>query len=184
MKSRILLASFFLIATIILAYFGYPTIKERYFVDKDNISVENENSNKEESAPINIADNSIAEDTEKTNDNIADEIENSPVPSEEVKEETDETGDVSNVTAEDCDNECENFKENTNDLKYCQNICDISTIKDSDNCEEKQGSDKDYCFKNQAVLKTDLSICNSISDTKIKSSCKSRVTEDLLEKQL
>ena len=118
-----------------------------------------------------------ASDTDKVD------VEKDSTVSDVAKEESDESGDTSNITAEDCDNECANFKDSSGDLKYCQSICDLSPIKDSDNCESKQGTDRDYCYKNQAVSKTDINICNSISDSKIKSSCKNRVTEDFLESQ-
>jgi len=166
----------------VLIYFTFPIVKNRYFEDKS------ENENKETSSTANTITDNIGKKSETANDdtannNDADDAENLD-SNGEAKDETDESGDIGNISAKDCDNECANFRDNPADLRYCQDICDLSPIKDSDNCESKQGSDKDYCFKNQAVLKTDLAVCDSIIDAKIKSSCKNRVTEDILEKQL
>ena len=163
----------FVLALGVLAYFAYPIVKNRYFNNaepENNIILNSTNTNSKTNF-----------DATKSNDTVNEsEISASE---EEVKDTVDETGVSANITASDCDNECADFKDNANNLKYCQDICDISPIKDSENCEAKQGSDKDYCFKNQAISKTDSNICNSITDSKIKSACKNRVAEDLLEQQ-
>lgn len=179
MKFKIIFSLILVAALGVMAYFAYPIVKGRYFEDKNTI--ENEKQETEEtSGDYTISDKDLIVENNK----IENAVEENAAAGEEIKEETDETGISANITAEDCDNECENFKNNASDLKYCQNICDISPIKDTENCESKSGADKDYCFKNQAVAKIDLNICESISDSKIKSSCRSRVTEDMLENQL
>jgi hypothetical protein len=172
MKFKIFLL-LLLIALGILAYFGYPIIKNRYFKSA------NQSQSDQKDGASTVVDKKEIENS--NNDSKTESPADTQATEEEAKSETDESGDASNITAKDCDNECASFQENSNDLKYCQDICDISPIKDADNCDSKQGSDKDYCFKNQAIAKTDLKICNSIADAKIKTSCKSRVTEDLLE---
>jgi hypothetical protein len=177
----------FLILSIItigaLAYFGYPIVKERYFKNANQASQESDTAkNNTGKANYEIKNQSTGNQNEtNAGENSAS---NDSAANDAAKTETDEGGISANITSDDCDNECANFKNNASDLKYCQNICDISPIKDSANCGEKQGSDKDYCFKNQAIEKTDLNICDSISDSKIKSSCKNRVTENMLENQL
>jgi len=167
----------FIIALGLLAYFAYPIVKNRYFKNESSIKNEEQGSNENT-----IMNNGNESEDEKNNTSDVENEENS-ASSNEVKDEIDESGDAVNITAKDCDNECLNFQDNESSLRYCQDICDISSTKDSDNCESKTGTDKDYCFKNQAVAKTDLKICNSIADAKIKSACKNRVTEDLLENQ-
>ncbi|HRY82191.1 MAG TPA: hypothetical protein P5232_00580 [Candidatus Moranbacteria bacterium] len=155
----------FLIALGILSYFAYPIIKNRYLESKDQKS------------NVTIINNS---DSNNEIDKTEDEIVNKP---DETKNEIDESGETSNISAKDCDNNCENFKDSISNLKYCQDICNLIPAEDGENCENKAGTDKDYCLKNQAIAKTDLKICALISDSKIKSSCKNRVTEDLLEQQ-
>lgn len=175
---RKIILTIFVIAIGVLAYFAYPVVKNRYFKSENAT----ENEIKKSNTILNTEKNSNSDDNISSNKSEIDSEDDSST-SDEVKDETDESGNVSNITAEDCDNECESFKNNESDLRYCQNICDLSPMKDSENCDSKTGTDKDYCFKNQAISKIDLGICNSISDVKIKSSCKSRVTEDLLEQQ-
>jgi hypothetical protein len=173
MKFKIFLI-LFIIALGILSYFAYPIVKNRYF--------KNMAKNEEQKSQTNTIMNNGTQLNSTTGENNTD-TDNSSTMDNDIRDTTDESGDNANITAKDCDNECLNFKNNENDLKYCQNICGLSLANDSDNCDSKMGSDKDYCFKNQAVSKTDLAICDSITDTKIKSSCKNRVTEDLLEQQ-
>ena len=173
--------SLILLPIIILmafSYWGYPIVKNRYFKSEDVTKNETQKSN----TLLNTEEGFDSSDNIYNNDSGIDSEEESTTD-DEIKDEFDESGNTSNITAEDCDNECANFKNNESNLKYCQDICDISPIKDNEDCDSKTGTDKDYCFKNQAISKTDLKICNSISDTKIKDSCKNRVTEDLLEQQ-
>jgi hypothetical protein len=159
-----------LIGLAVLVYFNYPMIKNYLNKEKNGKKIDVMNKEKNEN---------IESDSEGL---IDEEDANLPIIDDEIKDEIEKSGDTPNITAEDCDNECVNFKNNPGNLRYCQDICGlVQSI--SDNCSEKQGMDKDYCFKTEAISKTDLTICDSISDSKIKSSCKSRVTEDLLEKQ-
>lgn len=167
----------FILALGLLAYFSYPIIKSRYLnsenrtESKTDVSAENRKDTK-----------NFGTNSDSTINNDENEKEE-PAESElQVKNRVDESGTVSNITAEDCDNECKDFKDNSSDLRYCQDICGLSQPV-TDNCSEKQGLDRDYCFKNEAISKADLNICDSVFDSKIKSSCKSRITEDLLEKQ-
>ena len=178
MKFKISFSLIFIVALGVMSYFSYPIVKERYFNTENNIGKEIQEQNDS------ISNNDHEVNISDTGNEQADSDLESQNLNEETKTEIDEKGVSANIAAEDCDNECENFKDNASDLKYCQNICDLSPIKDSENCESKSGTDKDYCYKNQAVAKTDLNICGSISDSKIKSSCRSRVTEDMLENQL
>ncbi len=86
------------------------------------------------------------------------------------------------VTSIDCARECEPYKYNDKELKYCQNVCGISdTTSTNSNCDSLNDFEKDYCYKNQAIEKKDASICDKISDTAVKRSCKNRIQEDILE---
>jgi len=163
----------FALASLVLAYFAYPIIKNRYFKSevKEVIKIDNKKSNDNKMLNSN---NTFEENLEITNPNETEDT---------TKDKIDESEDIENISAKDCDNECENFKDNSADLKYCQDICDLSPIKESENCENLPSKEKDYCFKNQAIAKIDLKICDLISDSTIKSACKNRVTEELLEQQ-
>jgi len=164
---------FFALAFLALAYFAYPIIKNRYFKNESKEVIEIDDKKSNDNKTINST--NISEENLDTTD--PDETENM------VKDVIDESGDIENISAKDCDNECENFQDNIADLKYCQDICDLSPVKESENCEKLLDKEKDYCFKNQAVAKIDLKICDLISDSTIKSACKNRVTEELLEQQ-
>lgn len=183
MRFKIIFSLVFIAALGVLAYFAYPVLKERYFEDTNSVQNDKSKTEDEDLYDYKVGENNL--DIENNSGISAEnDSQENGTAEEETKEETDETGVSANITAEDCDNECASFKDNASDLKYCQNICDLSPIKDSDNCESKSGTDKDYCFRNQAIAKTDPTICDSISDSKIKSSCKNRVTEDMLENKL
>lgn len=152
----------FILASLVLAYFAYPIIRNRYF--KTEIK-------------------QVIKFDEKKSEDIKPATDSNNIPEDSIKDEIDESGEIGNISAKDCDNGCENFKNNSSDLKYCQDICDLSPVKESENCENLQTKEKDYCLKNQAVTKIDLKICNLISDSTIKSACKNRVMEELLERQ-
>ncbi len=164
----------FALASLALAYFAYPIIENRYFKSevKEVIRIDNNKFDDRETA---IDSNNVSEKDLEMSD--LNETESA------TKDGIDESGEIENISAKDCDNECENFQDNTANLKYCQDICDLSPVKESENCENLPSKEKDYCFKNQAIAKIDLKICDLISDSTIKSACKNRVTEELLEQQ-
>ena len=86
------------------------------------------------------------------------------------------------VTPLDCTRECEPYKYNEKELKYCQNVCGfVAEDQENSNCDKLKDLSKDYCYKNQAIAKKDNAICDSISDTTIKKTCKNRIQEDVLE---
>lgn len=87
-----------------------------------------------------------------------------------------------NVTSTDCARACAPYKYNDKELRYCQNVCGISESTSSDDCDRLKDLDKDYCYKDQAIEKKDTSICDNISDTAIKKTCKNRIQEEIIEK--
>lgn len=88
-----------------------------------------------------------------------------------------------NISAKDCDNECQNFKDNAQNLTYCQQVCGIAPIKEVSTCDDKNNIEKDYYFKDLAIIKKDSSLCGKINNANIKLTCQNRITEDIIESQ-
>jgi len=131
-------------------------------------------SDKDESANSNTTDN--------TTDNTAD---NSTDEQDVTNAETDTFLDV---TTQDCDNNCKSFSD-AEDLKYCQNVCGLSkpkkTVSKSSDCAAIEDSlEQDYCYKDLAISKKDMKICDNIGDTNIKKTCTNRITEDIIDAQM
>jgi len=91
-----------------------------------------------------------------------------------------------NVSYEDCIDECKNFKNNSNKMVYCQTICELPssqniTTADNKNCNEKPGIEKDYCWKNKALLEKRFELCERIAETRLKKICKNSVMKNFIE---
>jgi len=161
MKTKILILIYLLIIGGV-GYFVYPIFQDRYFSSQETES--EKSSLTEDRIDINGSD-----DTD-TDDDYAD------TPVEEVPEDV-----FIDVDAEDCEDNCEQF-EDEEDKKYCQEYCGLlekSTPSDND-CEKLEDLEKDYCYKNQALSKKDFNLCKKIIDKKLLESCKTRLTEDLI----
>lgn len=173
MKSKIPLL-LFLLAVIALLIFLYPAVKSRYFNNgsRDNKSKIIENNFSDQEATSNKNDSDARDANENNNS-----IEDAKAP-------------VITVTPKDCDDECRRFKKN-NELEYCQEICGTKTYfedasedgGDSSDCNDEKGIQKDYCLKDIAVGNKDFKICDEISDSEIKKTCKNRISEDIIENQ-
>ena len=98
----------FLIVFGIIAYFGYPIVKNRYFNNAGSTKDDIENTKNTDSAKTITNDELIDDNDDESTDSESD---------SEVKDEVDESGDNVNITASDCDNDCLNFKDNESDLK-------------------------------------------------------------------
>ncbi|MEI7891249.1 MAG: hypothetical protein WCI36_04775 [bacterium] len=88
---------------------------------------------------------------------------------------------LAHVTAEHCNNGCQAFSIDLKLFEYCQQTCGISPIKNEASCEGKNDIQKDYCNKDLAITKKDISICEKIADANIKETCKNRITQDVIE---
>ena len=133
-------------------------------------------------------------DTDKNNDgtktikNIVDDSDESQ--DNKVEQESEENKNSSNSTntenqelldilQNDCDNQCVD-KKDTDDYKYCLNICGFSSSSQSVDCGEISNEfDRDTCYKNQAIKEKNAGVCNDISDSRLKDNCKDRVIEEL-----
>jgi hypothetical protein len=159
---------------LLMIFFVYPAIKKRYFTKPAFSTKENRLGTNSLDAQKDEQNKNNSSGEEKNNDGN---FENSDLKI--------------SVNSADCDNECEKFKKDE-ELKYCENVCGISDLYDySDdsgeeefsNCDKKQGVQKDYCLKDQAISEKDFKICDQVKDENIKKTCKNRITEDFLEEQ-
>ncbi|MBT3356312.1 hypothetical protein HN784_03520 [bacterium] len=98
------------------------------------------------------------------------------------------------IESEDCDNKCDDYDEKE-ELLYCQEICgflepseaekskDTSEEQeegvDGNECEDKNGLEKDTCYKWKAVSEKNAVFCDKISDEDLAESCQNRVIEEI-----
>jgi|GEM_PF-792888 len=130
------------------------------------------------------------QDTDSTEDSDINSSDTEEISNEDENNSADETTNSNesflDVTTKDCDNQCKSYTD-PEDLKYCQNICGLATpskesVSKTTKCETIEDSlEADYCFKNQAISKKDIKLCNSIIDSNIKKSCTNRFLEDILD---
>ncbi|MDO8241166.1 MAG: hypothetical protein Q7T51_04270 [Candidatus Moranbacteria bacterium] len=161
----------FLGALIVLAYFAFPIIKQRYFTDepvtpvKINISTDDSTAT-ENTNPNDQASPEISDDTEQTDGSI-------PVEQIDV---------FKTITKQDCLNECSAFK-STSDKEYCLQVCSSSSSTENNTqCSEKSGLQKDYCHKTLGITNKDFEECKKITDKNIQESCINTVTDKILER--
>lgn len=162
MKTKIPLILFLILFGGVI-YFAYPVFKNRYFQTPESEQSQENPSQKNNS----FFNNSSNEDNDEDSENLPDE---STVDDDVFIE----------IDTEDCEDGCEQF-EDTDDKKYCQEYCGIQTNPvASDDCEKLLELEKDYCWKNKALAEKNFSFCKNITDKKILESCKTRLTEELL----
>lgn len=168
MKSKV----FFLIFIIILAVLtwkGYPIIKNRYL------------EKSEEKTEITTPPSETNLDQYFTGDGVPEEpAENDTQKMEENQELLKNEGKIfQKITKENCDSECAGFS--GENLEYCQEVCGIKPAQENiSECDSMSGLKKDYCFKDLAASKKDFKICDQIQDSNIKTTCKNRIIEEIL----
>ncbi len=164
------LITFFLITFCIVGYFAYTVFSKReidFIKSKEpNNSDVQKNENVEQNFKNNESKPNQQNELPKEDSNESDDLDSKNVLTPKI-------------TSEDCINECKDKK--NDELLYCKNICGLSDITSESDCENLDSKNKDYCYKNQAVEKSDSSICDKISDSSIKKLCKNRIQEDVLE---
>jgi len=93
---------------------------------------------------------------------------------------------LTEVSSKDCDNNCKNFTDSEK-IKYCQEVCGFAPAKKEtpkkEGCDALSDLEKDYCLKDFAISKKDLTICEKIEDSGIQKTCRNRITEDILDSQ-
>lgn len=174
------------IAVIGIAVWGYIIFENRYTKNttptKESTTIEQTENNGEAKITIDADGNVVADDSNATDSDseIADLDEDSSTQAE-VEEDS-----FIDITTKDCENNCKNFPD-TEDLKYCQNICGLNSkvtenvTKLTDCSDIEDPLEADYCFKDFAIKKNDVKICDNIEDASIKKSCKNRFIEDILD---
>jgi hypothetical protein len=80
----------------------------------------------------------------------------------------------------DCENECKQYPKDPQ-KEYCRQYCGLDGFSQSADCESLKNLEKDYCYKNQAVEKTDFSICEKVKDKNILATCQNRVSEAIVD---
>jgi len=164
-KSKIIAIIIFVIAAAAVLYFAYGVMKKRY-MGTNTKSLDLNSGEMQTSTDNPVSDQSAGDQA------VTPEIDN-----------TAPTNGQPNVQNTDCDNDCANFKDNADNLKYCQEVCGIRPVAPKDSagqCENLTGLDQDSCWKDLAVSKKDFSFCEKISDAKLQKVCENRVTEELL----
>lgn len=111
------------------------------------------------------------------------------------------------VSSADCDKNCQKFTDQREKI-YCQKVCglplddpdeevdypedseddEFSDINENESenqadCEKLVKIDRDACLKDKAIKDRDFNICDQISDSQIRKTCKNRITEDILNSQ-
>ncbi len=150
-----------------VSYIVYPIVKERYFSEEAG-------QEKESGIDIKIKPGETSGGEEAQPDT------ESGQPSEE--KEDGELQEVPKINESDCENECENYKDNSEKLLYCREVCGLKKPKaPADSCDDKTGLEKDYCLKDKAIGEQNFETCENISDAAIKKTCQNRIAEELLE---
>jgi len=189
MKSKI----FPIIAILIFvgaAFWIVPILRNRYFNNSaeengtgeagTESTIFNNQNNSDEESPVQEPDLSqVDQDPEAEKD--LEEEKKSLAEEKNVKES------YLDVSKTDCDNQCEKYKNNLENLKYCQEVCGFTLQRNDvkeEECADEEGLDQDYCLRDLAISKKDFKICDKIEDKKISENCKNRITEDIIDAQL
>ncbi|MFZ2192896.1 MAG: hypothetical protein WAV31_01515 [Candidatus Moraniibacteriota bacterium] len=90
------------------------------------------------------------------------------------------------IKKDDCKNKCADFKDEKADFRYCQEVCGLVEPKkesSSEECEDLEDLEMDYCLRDFAISKKDYELCEKIEDKNISLNCQNRITEEILEEQ-
>lgn len=181
--------AFSFLVLIFFAFYSYKTIKNRYFQGENESFISDEKP--EEKSENNS--NSNQENNPSENQTAEENVEENDVDFQNLKEkENNEEKDSAkiekddafvNITKKDCLNDCKDY-EDEDELEYCREFCGLSEAKKiSGDCEDLEGLNADYCFKDLAVSKKDYSLCEEIQDEGILRMCRNRITEDIIDSQ-
>jgi len=169
LSSKIIIV-FFFIAIVGIAYASIPIIKQRYAEEQEEIienDIEKAEEEKTDGVVEEISDDEDEIDEEKEADNLA-------------KEDA-----FLQITRENCENGCSGFNDQE-DTDYCKQICGlvpISPPSQENDCEKLEDLEKDYCYKDLAIEKTNGEICEKIEDKNVRKTCQNRIIEDIVDKQ-
>ncbi len=183
MKSKLALF-LYIVGLSAITYWAYPIINERYFSDGSKSS-ETISSEQGDCSTGDVCEINLDSKTENNEELIDKESIDNANPTEDILQSTQPTNAFLEIGRNDCDNECIYF-EAEKEKQYCLQICGLSTSSQTttDGCETLSGLDRDYCWKKEAVEKTEFSICQKIEDSGIREVCQNRITEDIIDKQM
>lgn len=177
MKKPLFIVILVAVAVVIIGY-SYTVFRDRYsYKSGSNSNVNsgiNAGKNSEQAGGLN---DSVTSDSENGNVNT------NANQNENVNINSNTNSSIRDVTNKDCDSDCKRFKDNSENYKYCQEVCGdipIAGKNSEEDCVNLTGLDKDYCLRDLAVSKKDNSFCSKISDSKLKTTCRNRVAEELL----
>ncbi len=159
-----------------LTVWAYPVIKSRYFTEEP--SSQQSEKNQDDSLIEKIEETTKGNQSKETIDS---EDENS-AENEAVRNDT-----FVEILPSDCDNDCSKFSD-SEDADYCKQVCGLVTLEKPSttgkDCAGLEDLQKDYCFKDLAIEKTDAKICEQIDDKNIRNTCKNRIMEDIIDEQM
>jgi|GEM_PF-1120466 len=180
-----LLLVIFVAAAVAIIGYAYPIFKDRY----GNKTADNTNINANENKSS-IIDNlsgflGSGNENDNANQNLNGNLNENQNQNQNQNTNANANANVSRdqLNSKDCDNHCVRFKDNPDNLAYCQQVCGDADVTEKNSlvdCANLTGDQKDYCVKDYAVGKEDQSLCNQIVDAKIKKTCKNRINEDLM----
>ena len=180
-KPHPLLIVIFIAAAVAVLGYAYVVFSDRYGNKSEEITNSNQNQG---SVMESITDYLGGQSSENVNSNQNENTNGNANQNENTNLNTNTNSpDRAELNAKDCDNDCARFKSNTENYKYCQQVCGdtpISKKNSAEDCANLSGDEKDYCLKDLAISKSDYTFCNQIQDSKIKKVCKDRITEDLI----
>ncbi len=170
MFKKILIISYTILAAIVL-YFAYSIFASRDIarehIPADPIKKHMEKDEKRTS-PNHTPTQEQKKSQEKEDENTEDSEKN-----------TQETTAAYTITRTDCDGACTHY---TGDRKeYCINFCGFTAATEGTTCANMTGLQKDYCTRDAAVQDGDITKCGDISDSGIRTQCKNRINEDLID---
>lgn len=172
MKKTHLISALVLICLLFaVVFYFYKVSGNRSKIPLGNKSNSNQNSflNSNSSLPGEVSQNQNSNENANGNENLNGN-ENQNSQSQEV-------------TGKDCNEDCKRFKNDNGRFRYCQEVCGdipVTSKNSEEECNSLTGLEKDYCLRDLAVSQKTVSLCNKITDAKLKSTCKNRVAEELL----
>ncbi|MFH0930043.1 MAG: hypothetical protein V1814_02210 [Candidatus Moraniibacteriota bacterium] len=113
-KSKIILIAVYVIAVAVVAYFAYGVVKKRYIAPAPPSASSADTSSQAGEEDNGQADSQSADQSANGQENDSSVVDNS-APGEGRP----------NVQSADCDNDCSQYKDNPDNLKYCQEVCGI-----------------------------------------------------------
>lgn len=86
------------------------------------------------------------------------------------------------VTPEDCEQGCESFSTLPAEQAYCFSFCGLNQEGyQGKDCTMLSGTDKDACFKEQAIRERNPETCARIGENSLRKACEARIAEELFD---